>query len=69
MDAKQLVEKLTTKLEAETGQKIFTLRVSDSTDEALETIVVLEDKSILHGHITIKQNGDDFEIRIQANYI
>ena len=65
----EIVESIERMLESETGQKIFTLRVLDDVEEGLETLVVLEDKSVLMGLISVQEVQGKLAFRMQLNYI
>lgn len=65
----EIVESIERMLESETGQKIFTLRVLDDVEEGLETLVIMEDKSVLMGLISVQEVQGKLAFRMQLNYI
>ncbi len=67
----EITEAITRMLEKETGQKIFTMRVEqvEADDLALDTIVVMEDKSVLKGLISIQTIDGKMACRMQLNYV
>ena len=56
-------------LEQETGERIFTLRIIEEFDDALETIVIFEDKRILLGKIGVQEINGKLAFRMKANFI
>ena len=63
------MDSITNMLEEDTGKKIFTLRVLDHTDEALEVLIVFDDKEILTGKIKVTTIEGKLAIRMQGNFI
>ena len=63
------MDSITNMLEEDTGKKIFTLRVLDHTDEALEVLIVFDDKEILMGKIKVATIEGNMAIRLQGNFI
>lgn len=62
-------QSITNMIEKETDNKIFTLRIVGETKEALEVLVVFENKEIINGIITIQEIEGTLAARLQANYI
>jgi Holliday junction resolvasome RuvABC DNA-binding subunit len=68
-DDADLVDQLIEMVEANSGKKIFTMRVLDHTADGLESLIVFEDQSILMGLIKVEGIGGKLALRIQANYV
>lgn len=65
----EIVESITRMIEQETKSNIFTLRILNEAEDGLETLVVLEDKSVLMGLISVQTIDGKLACRMQANYI
>lgn len=65
----EIVESITRMIEQETKSNIFTLRILNEVEEGLEALVVLEDKSVLMGLISVQTIDGKLACRMQANYI
>ena len=65
----KLIDSIIKTLEQDTGKKIFTLRVLDHTTEALEVLIVFDDKEILTGKIKVTTIEGKLAIRMQGNFI
>lgn len=65
----EITEAITRMLEEQTGQKIFTMRVEQEEEDNLQTIVVMEDKSVLKGLISVQTIDGKLACRMQLNYI
>jgi len=68
-DDADLIDQLIEMVEANSGKKIFTMRVLDHTADGLESLIVFEDQSILMGLIKVEGIGGKLALRIQANYV
>lgn len=66
-----VVESIINTLEKETGSKVFTMRVLEDKgfEEGFEMIVVLENKSVLMGLITVEKVNGKLASRIRMNYL
>lgn len=64
-----VAEAITRTLEKETGKRIFTMRIINDTEEGLETLVVFQDKSMIHGMVTVMEIHGQLACRIKADYI
>lgn len=65
----EIIETIINMIEQDTGKKIFTLRVLDSTPETLEVLIVFDDKEVLTGKIKVMDEEGNMAIRIQGNFI
>jgi hypothetical protein len=65
----EFIDTIINMIEQDTDKKIFTLRVLDSTPEALEVLIVFDDKEILNGVIKVLDGEGEMAIRIQGNFI
>lgn len=65
----EIIETIINMIEQDTGKKIFTLRVLDSTPETLEVLIVFDDKEALTGKIKVMDEEGNMAIRIQGNFI
>jgi hypothetical protein len=61
-------EAITKMVEQEANGKIFTMRINE-VEDGLEALIVLEDKRILHGIITVMTVNNKLAPRLQLNYI
>ena len=68
-DDEEMIDSIINMIEQDTGKKIFTLRVLDSTPETLEVLIVFDDKEILQGIIRVMKGEGELAIRIQGNFI
>ena len=70
-DIKEIIDTISSQLERESGQKIFTIAPLDNRDkpDELEMIVVFENRQILTALVTIDMSGDEIKFRIRGNYI
>ena len=68
-DDEEIIETIINMIEQDTGKKIFTLRVLDSTPETLEVLIVFDDKEVLTGKIKVMDEEGNMAIRIQGNFI
>ena len=66
-----MIDVLTKQLEHETGNKIFTIGVLENSgeDNAIELVVVFENKEILMAFLTVELTGDDIKMRMRGNYL
>lgn len=65
----EIIDAITRMLEEQTGQKIFTIRVEQAEEDNLQAIVVMEDKSILKGFISVQTIDGKLACRMQLNYM
>lgn len=56
-------------LEKDTKKKIFTMKILEQTKEGLESMVVFEDKTVLHGFIKVQEVNKKLAMRMQGNWI
>jgi hypothetical protein len=68
-NTEEMADALMQLLEEETGQKIFTLRITGERDTSLEALIVFEDKSILMGLITVQDHKGKWACRVRGNFI
>jgi hypothetical protein len=64
-----IVEVLTKTLEDKADSKIFTFRTLGEVDDALEMVVVFENKMVLMGLINITGYEGRIACRVQGNFI
>jgi hypothetical protein len=65
-----IVQDLINMMEESTGKTIFTVKVLNDTDDGgFETLVVFNDKTVMHGIISIEDVNGRMATRIRANYI
>lgn len=65
----EIAEAIEETIERETGQKVFTIRILSEIEEGLEVLIVLKNKNVLMGLVSILEVEDKIACRIQANYI
>ena len=65
----EIVEVLTKSLEKQTKSKIFTMRILGDFEDAIEAVVVFENKKILMGRIHVTTYQGKLACRIQGNFI
>lgn len=56
-------------LETVAGQKVFTLRILESTPRGFEVLIVLEDKGIIMGLVEMEEINGSLAARVRGNYI
>ena len=66
---KEIIEVMTKALEERTKSKIFTMSILGDLEDAIEAIVVFENKKILMGKIFITTYRGKIACRIQGNFI
>ena len=66
---KEIIETLTKSLEEKTRSKIFTIRILGDLEDAIEAVVVFENKKILMGRIFVTTYKGKIACRIQGNFI
>jgi hypothetical protein len=68
-DNEEIANLLIEKLEEQTTQKVFTLRIIGEEEDALDAVVVFENKTILMGKITVGEQDGKLSVRIQGNFV
>jgi hypothetical protein len=68
-DEKEIMEVLTKALEEKTKSKIFTMSILGDLEDAIEAVVVFENKKILMGKIFVTTYRGKVACRIQGNFI
>jgi hypothetical protein len=69
-DQKEIVEVLSKSLEEKAQSKVFTMRIIGNVEEdAIEAVVVFENKKILMGVIRLTTYQGKIACRIQGNFI
>lgn len=66
---KEIIEVMTKALEERTKSKVFTMSILGDLEDAIEAIVVFENKKILMGKIFVTTYKGKVACRIQGNFI
>ena len=67
----EIADALLKTIEKDSGKEVFTLRIIGEmeTEEALETVIVFQDKSVLMGKISVQDYQGKLAFRVQGNWI
>lgn len=65
----ELADALLQVIEQDSGQKVFTLRIIGEFEDALDSLIIFEDKSVLMGKISVETIGGNPAFRIRGNFI
>lgn len=65
----ELGKELMKTVEQQTEKKVFTMRILGERENALDTVIIFDDKTVLMSKISVMEHEGNLAYRIQGDYI